>query len=56
MYLYYATYCIIGDKDMPTLSIYVTDQIYKCLLDKGSPSKVGKSWLEDRYAEEVKND
>ena len=34
---------------MPNLSIYVNDEIYKFLLDIGTPSHVGKQWIESEY-------
>lgn len=40
---------------MPTLSIYVNDQIYGYLLQIGVPSKTGKAWVEERYAKEIKH-
>ena len=44
---------------MPIISIYVNDQIYEYLQKKhppDSPSKVGETWIEERYAKEVKLD
>jgi hypothetical protein len=34
---------------MPNLSIYVNDEIYKFLLDMGTPSHIGKQWIELEY-------
>lgn len=39
---------------MPTLSIYVSHEIYEYLSKKGTPSKVGKDWIEGRFKVETK--
>lgn len=43
---------------MPSLSIYVTDKVFVCLMDDakengGSPSAAGKRWIEDEYNRRV---
>lgn len=38
---------------MPTLSIYVNDELYGYLLNIGKPSKIGKEWIADRYKREI---
>lgn len=40
---------------MPTISIYVNDEIYAFLLGRGKPSTIGKSWITDRYNAEQQN-
>lgn len=38
---------------MPTLSIYVSDELYLFLSTLGKPSKIGKEWVEERYEHEL---
>ena len=40
---------------MPTLSIYVNDEIYAYLMSKGKPSAVAKEWVGQRCARETKH-
>ena len=40
---------------MPTLSIYVNDQLYAYLMSKGKPSATAKSWVEQRYTQETEH-
>ena len=48
--LYYNTYCISEVINIPSISIYVNDNIYKYLLDKGpSPAVAGKDIIEADY-------
>ncbi len=37
---------------MPSVNIYITDEIYQALAAKGKPSTVGKQWIEERYKQE----
>lgn len=37
---------------MPTLNIYVNEELYKYLAEQGKATTVGKQWIEERYAEE----
>lgn len=39
---------------MPTLSIYVTDEVYIYLSKQGKPSMIGKQWIEQKYIEKLK--
>lgn len=39
---------------MPSVNIYVTDEIYQHLAKSGKPSAVGKEWIEERYNKETK--
>lgn len=38
---------------MPTLSVYVNDEIYAYLMSKGKPSAVAKEWIGQRYTREI---
>ena len=40
---------------MPTLSIYVNDELYGYLMSKGKPSATAKRWVEQRYTRETEH-
>ena len=40
---------------MPTLSIYVNDEIYAYLMSKGKPSAVAKEWIGQRHIRETEH-
>lgn len=40
---------------MPSINIYVTDEIYQHLAKQGKPSAVGKKWIEERYNKELQD-
>lgn len=53
--LYYDIYCTSEVITIPSISIYVNDELYKYLLDKGpSPSVAGKDIIETDFNKQKK--
>ena len=53
--LYHNIYCISEVINIPSISIYVNDKLYKYLFDKGpSPAVAGKNIIESAFNKQKK--